>query len=628
NQDMILVKTDLQGEISDTCSISSSIDVVVTDVKNAVFYASQPDVVAYIPAVTPLHIDAGTSSEILSTNVCSNSITIETEIDTTICEGESYAGYTQSGTYSDTFISQGGCDSIRVVHLIVNNCQPDPCGLTIGSLYGPVNGNARGYTLAATPQNDGFYAAGLKDDSVLILKVNLSGRVLWARTFDVVPGIADHVNAMIEDSDGMLALAGTAGDPNVKASVFVFRYNPGTNSVLWTKEFFSAPRSFNFSLIQKGEGGNFILSNNHFQADISNNDSELIELDKNTGAIIPLFSKHYQLGSSEGIYDMVYHGNNVYGVGRYTDGPDPSEMRNTLVKLNPNDGSVVWAKMGHVDGNSVARLYGIDLVIDQERIYSIYHGDPTGTSITNTKLYIQKTDLDGNIEWIKQYELTGNTDAGFEIIKSGNGFVVLAGVKLTNELILFKIDHDGNILWSHQFHFSDILMSKTISDIGNSQLIEVGNQLIFTSYMANANNGSDFILVRTNLNGESNIPCVENQKISIPIHNIPNYVFYDVFPEVFNYSPMVTERNPLGIASPFEPREECLQTDSISTFISITICEGDQYEGYTEQGIYVDYFINVAGCDSIRTLNLTVQSGNNSVVNKNICHGGSFEGYT
>ncbi|MEP6794621.1 MAG: hypothetical protein ABJB16_09870 [Saprospiraceae bacterium] len=627
NEDMILVKTDIQGELSDTCSVSSSINIIVTDVKNAVYYSAHPEVFEYIPEVISLDIDPGNTSANLSTNVCSNSVIIETEIDTTICAGESYEGYTQSGSFTDTFISQGGCDSIRVVHLIVNECQPDPCGLTIGTLYGPVNGNTRGYTLAATPQNDGFYAAGLKDDSVFIIKVNLTGKVLWARTFDVVPGIADHVNALIVDSDGMLALAGTAGDPNVKASVFAFRYNPITNTVLWAKEFFSTPRSYNFSLIQKG-GGNYILSNNHFQVNISNNDSELLELDRNTGTILPLFSKHYQLGSSEGIYDMVYSGNNVYGIGRYTDGPDPSEMRNTLVKLNPNDGSVVWAKLGHKDANSIARLYGIDLVIDQERIYSIYHGDPSGTSLTNTKLFIQKTDLDGNVEWIKQYELAGNADGGFEIIKSGNGFVVLAGVRLTNELILFKIDPDGNILWSRQFHFSDILESKTITDIGASQLIEVGNQLIFTSYMANSNNGSDFILVRTNLNGESNIPCVENQKISIPIQNVQNPVFYDVNPEVFNYNPTVTTRNPSGIPTLLEPREECIQTDSISTFISITICASDQYEGYSVQGTYVDNFINAEGCDSIRTLNLTVISGSNGVVNKNICHGGSFEGYT
>lgn len=38
----------------------------------------------------------------------------------------------------------------------------------------------------------------------------------------------------------------------------------------------------------------------------------------------------------------------------------------------------------------------------------------------------------------------------------------------------------------------------------------------------------------------------------------------------------------------------------------ITICSGDEYEGYTESGIYVEELISENGCDSIRTLKLTV----------------------
>jgi len=161
------------------------------------------------------------------------------------------------------------------------------CVTSVGSIYGSPSGNERGYSLAATSENDGFYLAGLKEDSVLNLKVDLAGGVQWARTFDIVPEEEDHVNAIIVDSDGMLALAGTAGDLNVEAFVFVFRYNPNSNQVLWANEYFSTPRSFNFSMIQKGAGGNYILSNNHFEVDISNNDSELLEINKNTGAVIP-----------------------------------------------------------------------------------------------------------------------------------------------------------------------------------------------------------------------------------------------------------------------------------------------------------------------------------------------------
>jgi gliding motility-associated-like protein len=45
--------------------------------------------------------------------------TLFANVDKTICEGQSYEGYTESGVYQDHFISRNGCDSVRVLTLIV-----------------------------------------------------------------------------------------------------------------------------------------------------------------------------------------------------------------------------------------------------------------------------------------------------------------------------------------------------------------------------------------------------------------------------------------------------------------------------------------------------------------------------
>lgn len=44
---------------------------------------------------------------------------IETTIELTICDGEAYDGYTQSGTYTDTYEASNGCDSVRQLQLTV-----------------------------------------------------------------------------------------------------------------------------------------------------------------------------------------------------------------------------------------------------------------------------------------------------------------------------------------------------------------------------------------------------------------------------------------------------------------------------------------------------------------------------
>lgn len=41
-------------------------------------------------------------------------------MDTTICSGENYAGHFSSGTFTDTFTTVKGCDSIRILTLAVN----------------------------------------------------------------------------------------------------------------------------------------------------------------------------------------------------------------------------------------------------------------------------------------------------------------------------------------------------------------------------------------------------------------------------------------------------------------------------------------------------------------------------
>lgn len=58
------------------------------------------------------------------------------------------------------------------------------------------------------------------------------------------------------------------------------------------------------------------------------------------------------------------------------------------------------------------------------------------------------------------------------------------------------------------------------------------------------------------------------------------------------------------------------------------ICTGDSFEGYTETGVYTDSFTLDNGCDSVRVLELTVLDEIRTTVQQEICSGDSFDGYT
>lgn len=66
----------------------------------------------------------------------------------------------------------------------------------------------------------------------------------------------------------------------------------------------------------------------------------------------------------------------------------------------------------------------------------------------------------------------------------------------------------------------------------------------------------------------------------------------------------------------------------VRSTVSQTICAGDAYAGYTTSGTYIDTLKTVSGCDSIRTLTLTVKPRSFNTITQTICEGQSFLGYT
>lgn len=623
---MVVVKTDLNGKSQSPCIVSKPIKVHPRAVDSPVFYEvnlspgkNTREVILLNPEII--------NYELSPVKLCTLIDTIITTIDTTLCAGTLYDGYGVTGLYTDTFQLKNDCDSIRVLNLLVNECQSE-CGIQIGAVYGGSNDDIRGHSLAATLDNNGFYVAGYKNDSVLISKMDLSGHIEWSRTFSIVPSREHNVSAIIVDSEGMVAITGVAGNPGAGGSgtIFAFRYDPASNQVLWAREYINGNRNYSFSIIQKGDGGNYIISNNpHFDSQ-SNDLGELLEINKNNGDINPAFAKNYDLGPAEQLVDIIYYDKAIYGVGRYTITPSPFGMRHALVKINPNDGTHIWAKLGHVPLEQAARLYGFDLTIHQGEIYSGYFGDPAGSSTTNSKLYLQKTSLDGELLWLRQYQLPGSNDEAFEIISSADGVIILAGDQNVNETVLFKIDPDGDVLWSREYGFP--LTGSSIYGRAASQLIQIGDQLIFTGYGSDNINESDLFVVRTNLSGEANIPCVEIQPISIPIIKVSNPIFFSVEPEDLNVDPDINKRGSTGIVSNIDPLEACVVVDSIHVFIEATICSGESFEGYSSSGIFTDTFFLSNECDSIRTLTLTVIPLAQTEVYEEICAGQVFLGYT
>src|SRR5687767_13561461 len=82
------------------------------------------------------------------------------------------------------------------------------CVESFGSIYGDPQAYERGNCLAATPAGDGVYVTGIRDDSLIILQMDLLGNIVWVRSIDVVPNEQDYPTGIIVDSEGMLGILG------------------------------------------------------------------------------------------------------------------------------------------------------------------------------------------------------------------------------------------------------------------------------------------------------------------------------------------------------------------------------------------------------------------------------------
>ncbi|HZV70552.1 MAG TPA: hypothetical protein VFG10_13450 [Saprospiraceae bacterium] len=85
----------------------------------------------------------------------------------------------------------------------------------------------------------------------------------------------------------------------------------------------------------------------------------------------------------------------------------------------------------------------------------------------------------------------------------------------------------------------------------------------------------------------------------------------------------------IEVTDPFIIYRDSIFVDSVfHRQVIASICEGGSYEGYTDSGIYIDTFSALTGCDSIRSLELTVNTYFRDTLVRTICSGDSVEGYT
>jgi len=318
-------------------------------------------------------------------------------------------------------------------------------------------------------------------------------------------------------------------------------------------------------------------------------------------------------------------------------------------------GNFIWAKSIGGTGDDRSRSIAVDTVgniyITGEFAGLVDFNPDTSTTLLNshgdTDIFIQKFDAAGNFIWVKSFG-GYSFDAGRCLTLDSMGNVYITGffknaayiitskglVQISSngeeDIFVEKLDANGNFLWIKTMGgiWKDYGYSITTDPIGKVYITgSFQNTVDFDpdSGVTNLSSiGSSLDIFIQKLDSSGNFLWVESmggasfdESFSISVDGMYNICISGYFYTTADFDPGIgiTNLTSNGIEDIFVAKlSQCIPTTS-----SLTMSECNSYtwpinnNTYTYSGIYTATLTNAAGCDSVITLNLTINTIDNSV---------------
>lgn len=394
------------------------------------------------------------------------------------------------------------------------HAQTDPCqSETFLRTFGNSSTLEVGLTLC--PAGDGnLYASGVQGNQTVLQKITPTGSILWSRSFVFASQLPCLINEMMVDSDGKLVVAGLETGTNLQQlnpSSLVFRYDPVADSTLWIKSFSGDSIPTN-GVIEKNPGGNFIFYQNTISAATFVAKAEILELDRQTGNIVPGVAQHFSINNVAEITRLVSYNGALYGVGTAQVLPYPVlRLRTVLMRFDTTNGKFLWSKFSSISGFSATNTIGLDMLIDKDTLVSLSTAaNLVGSTLGPGQIYLQKNTLNGDMVWLKNYNFPAFAgEIGVEVVKIGNNYAIYGTGTLSGKTaqLLLLLDHDGNVLNARQLTNTN---EATVLPLSKGEAIEIDNHLAFIGTTGNLTN-TDWSLLKTDANLAMNDECTNLQ---------------------------------------------------------------------------------------------------------------------
>ncbi len=327
-------------------------------------------------------------------------------------------------------------------------------------LWNKTYGNGTAYSSGSSvvQTGDGGYAIlGSSSQKAVLVKTDASGNEAWNKTFG--QSMYDTLSSLVQTSDGGYAITGGTGNTIMEFKVLLDKVD-ADGKLAWNKTY--GPGSGR-SVVQAKDGSYAIAGNALsglkskpflIKTDASGNQVWNKTYAPGPGAVSQTDVAIDTLSSAVQTSDGGYALAGTTGTISYDLAKDPlnnSSLKNMsftvvsqifLIKTDAN-GNQEWCKTygraGNYEGSSVVQTDdgGYAILGDGNNITTIDMSSMNLSSLVQYKLYLVKTDANGNQVWDSTYGGVG-TNKGLSLVKSGDRGYVLAGS--TNSY--GKGDHD------------------------------------------------------------------------------------------------------------------------------------------------------------------------------------------
>jgi hypothetical protein len=249
------------------------------------------------------------------------------------------------------------------------------------------------------------------------------------------------INDIIQTSDGGYIAAGMTASKSSSDDVYVVKLNQ-TGGVEWENNYGDIKEDYAKSIRQTSDGG-YIIGGGTRSFNVGLIDYYIIKLDS-SGEV--QWEKKYG-GSQTDICETIIQTRDGGYMAAGQSWQNILEGNIYLIKLDPN-GNKEWDKT--IGGGLEDGAY--DVMQTSERGY-IVAGYTRSVTDGSYKVYIVKTDPDGNVEWSRDFG-GGSDDQAFSLEQHRDGYVAAGYTKSygeSSDVYVVRVDLDGNPVWEKIF---------------------------------------------------------------------------------------------------------------------------------------------------------------------------------